>query len=65
MSQEPIFVGKREASALLGVSVRTIENLLRNGELVARRIGRRIVIPRQALIEFAKRDHGTNVRVVR
>jgi excisionase family DNA binding protein len=62
MTQDSIFVGKREAALLLDISIRTIENLIRNHELPARRIGRRVVIPRQSLIEFSRRDHATQMR---
>jgi excisionase family DNA binding protein len=56
---EQLLVSKREAAAMLGLSVRTLENLLSLKELPARRIGRRCLIERQALERFARRDHRT------
>jgi excisionase family DNA binding protein len=56
---EPLLVSKRCAAAMLGLSVRTLENLLSLKELPARRIGRRCLIERQALERFARRDHCT------
>jgi excisionase family DNA binding protein len=56
---ESLLVSKREAAGMLGLSVRTLENLIGLKELPARRIGRRCLIERQALEKFAKRDHGT------
>jgi excisionase family DNA binding protein len=57
--KEQLLISKREAAAVLGVSVRTLENLLSLKELPARRIGRRCLIERRALEVFAKRDHKT------
>jgi len=54
---EPILVSKREAASLLSVCPRTIDNLVARRELPVRRIGRRVLIPRRALEQFARRDH--------
>lgn len=56
---EQLLISKREAAAMLGLSVRTLENLLSLRELPARRIGRRCLIERAALERFARRDHRT------
>ena len=56
---ESILVSKRDSAAMLGVSVRTLENLIHWKELPVRRIGRRCLIERQALERFARRDHQT------
>jgi excisionase family DNA binding protein len=56
---EPILVGKKESASALGVSVRTIENLMNRKQLPARKVGRRTLIPYRALQEFARRDHPT------
>jgi excisionase family DNA binding protein len=60
---EPLLMSKREAAAMLGLSVRTLENLIALRELPARRIGRRCLIERQALERFARRDHKTQTYV--
>jgi len=60
-----LLVSKREAAAALGVSVRTIDNLLAHKELVARKIGRRTLIPVTELERFARRDHATTSRARR
>jgi excisionase family DNA binding protein len=57
-----ILASKREAARLLCLSVRTIDNLIRSKELTARRVGRRVLVPRAALEAFARRDHKTLVR---
>lgn len=56
---EQLLVSKRDAAAMLGLSIRTLENLISLKELPARRIGRRCMIERQALERFARRDHRT------
>jgi excisionase family DNA binding protein len=47
----------QESAVVLGVSPRTIQNLISTGKLLAKRIGRRVVIHKSALEEFAHRDH--------
>ena len=56
---EHLLVSKRQAAAMLGLSVRTLENLISLKELPVRRVGRRCLVERQALEKFAKRDHAT------
>lgn len=52
-----LLVTKREAAFALSVSVRTVENFIRRKALVARKIGRRTLIPLRSLEAFARRDH--------
>ena len=56
---ESILVSKREAEQALSLSVRTLDNLIVRKELTARRVGRRVLIPRAELERFARRDHKT------
>ena len=51
---EPILVSRKDAAALLGLSLRSIDNLLARGQLAARKIGRRTLILRAALERFAQ-----------
>ena len=53
---DKILVSKKEAAAALGVSLRTVENLIASKQLDARRIGRRRLIPRASLEKLARRD---------
>jgi len=55
--QTPLLVSKRDAAALLSLCVRTVDNLIATKKLPARRIGRRVLIPYAALVQFARRDH--------
>ena len=54
---DPILISKREAAKTLSISLRSLDYLLASKEICARRIGRRVLIPRRALEEFARRDH--------
>lgn len=56
---DAILISKREAALLLGVSPRTVDTLITNGELPTRRIGRRVLASRVSLEKFARRDHPT------
>ncbi len=63
MKSESIFISRQIAAGMLDVSLRTLENLIAAKQIPVRRIGRRVVISRQALEEFARRDHATTNRV--
>ena len=54
-NQEKLFVGRDTAAEMLDVSTRTIDDAIRAGSLEAFRIGRRVLIRRDALIQFAER----------
>lgn len=53
---EKLLLGKRESARVLGVSVRMIDYLIAQGELTARRIGRRVLLHYQDLREFAEKE---------
>lgn len=59
LSAQPILVPIRQAAELLGVSVRTVQNLITVKELPSRKIGRRRLIPYSALQALARRDSDT------
>jgi excisionase family DNA binding protein len=59
-AQTKLMLNKREAAEMLSLSVRTIENLIANGELKFRRIGKRVLIPLQILAQFTRGDHSTS-----
>lgn len=50
-----ILVGRVDAAFLLGVSPRTVDNLVLRGELRARRIGARVLFLRSELETFARK----------
>ena len=50
---------KRDTAATLGISVRTLENLVAVREIIPRRIGRRVLFDVREIERFARRDHKT------
>ena len=56
---EPLLHTKNEAALMLRVCPRTIDNLIAAKELPTRKIGRRVLIPRTALLAFTRNDHPT------
>lgn len=57
-----IFHGKRETAAMLGISVRTLENLIAMREISPRHIGRRVLFDEKEIERFARRDHRTKAQ---
>jgi excisionase family DNA binding protein len=57
MTNPKLLFSKKSAAAMLDLSVRTVDYLLASGELEYRKIGRKVLIPSQALTQFASRDH--------
>jgi len=53
MKTEQLFVGRETAADLISVSTRTIDDAIRAGQLEAYRLGRRVLIGREALVAFA------------
>ena len=56
---ENILISKKDAAKALSISLRTLDNLIAAKALIVRKIGSRVLIPRRALDEFARRDHFT------
>jgi excisionase family DNA binding protein len=58
---EPVrlLFSQKEAAHILGVSVRTVQNLIAARMLPVRRVGRRVLIHRKDLELFARGDHPT------
>jgi len=52
---EKLFYGRDAAAGMLDISTRVLDDAIRAGELRAFRIGRRVLIRRDVLIEFAER----------
>jgi excisionase family DNA binding protein len=52
-----ILYTKREAAQLLSISLRSLDYLIFSRQLPARRIGRRVLVHRDAVEQFARRDH--------
>lgn len=54
-----LLCSKKEAADALGVSLRTVDNLIGRKELGVRRVGRRVLVPVVELERFTRRDHLT------
>jgi excisionase family DNA binding protein len=51
-----ILYSMKEAAASLSISLSTIEQLIAQGDLAVRRIGKRVLVPRTELEKLARRD---------
>jgi excisionase family DNA binding protein len=56
---EALALSKVEAAQLLGVSLRTVDRLIALKQLPVRRLGRRVLIPRNSLHNLLRADHPT------
>ncbi len=56
---EQLLVSKHSTAATLGISVRTLENLVAMREIIPRRIGKRVLFEAREIERFARRDHRT------
>jgi excisionase family DNA binding protein len=58
-----LLCSKKEAADALGVSLRTVDNLIGHRELAVRRVGRRVLIPAKEIERFTRHDHQTQPSV--
>jgi excisionase family DNA binding protein len=56
-SNSKLLFSKKDAALLLSLSIRSLEYLIASKELTVRRVGKRILIPRQTLEQFVRSDH--------
>jgi len=59
---EPLLFGRKAASILLSVSIRTIDYALSRQEFEVRKVGRRKLITNRSLKSWANRNHYGSVR---
>lgn len=59
MDTKKLAVGIEEAAVLLSVSPRFVRNLIRSQTIVARKVGRRTLIPVRSLERFLRKDHAS------
>jgi len=55
----PLLLSVEQTSKLLNLSVRTVKRLLDRKELVRRKIGSSVRIPRSSIDAFLRKDHDT------
>jgi excisionase family DNA binding protein len=58
---DQILVSRRVAANALSISIRKLDYLIAEKEIQVKRIGRRCLIPRRSLEEFARRDHPNHI----
>jgi excisionase family DNA binding protein len=58
-STEKVLYTKRETAHLLSISLRSLDYLIFSQQLPTRRIGRRVLVHRDSIEQFARRDHTT------
>ncbi len=58
---EKFLFSKKEAAYSLAISLRSLEYRIANGELNTRRIGSRVLIPREELRRFASGNHYNSI----
>jgi excisionase family DNA binding protein len=56
---EALAMSKADAARMLGVSLRTVDRLIALKHLPVRRLGRRVLIPRNGLQSLLRGDHST------
>jgi excisionase family DNA binding protein len=54
---EKVLYTKREAAQLLSISLRSLDYLIVSQQLPTRRIGRRVLVHRESIDQFARTDH--------
>ena len=55
--QNKLMYSKPEAAELLSISLRKLDDLIAMKELSVRRVGRRVLVTYEALLQFTKHDH--------
>lgn len=50
---EQILLSKRQTAQVLSISIRTLDKLIQSRKLLVRKIGRRVLISRSAIEQFA------------
>jgi excisionase family DNA binding protein len=50
----PLLVSRQESARALGISLRMLDYLVTRGEIEVRKVGRRTLIPRRAIEQFAR-----------
>lgn len=56
---DPLLISRTEGARALGIGIRTLDGMIRRGELSICRIGRRVLIERSELEKFARGEQRT------
>jgi excisionase family DNA binding protein len=52
MISEPLALRRREAAKVLGLSVTTVDRAIKRGDLIAKRYGTRVLVPRTEIARY-------------
>jgi len=61
-SNEPILYSRRMATEALLMSMRTLDQFIKVGEIKPIRVGRKVLIPRSEVLRFARSHHQSPFR---
>jgi excisionase family DNA binding protein len=61
VSLEPLLLTRRQAASYLSLSLRSVDYLLQQKRLNARRVGKRVLIPRAECERFARTDQKQSI----
>ena len=59
---EKFLFNRKEAALSLGISVRSLDYLISRRELETRRIGKKVLVPRESLRKFARANHTEGIK---
>lgn len=59
---EKLLYNRREAASLPSVSIQSLDKLVRRGKLRCVRVGKRLLIPPEALHEFTRQKNASPLR---
>jgi len=54
---DKLLYDRREAARLLSLSLRTLDHLIAEHQLIVRRVGRRVLVPHGSLEKFVRAHH--------
>ena len=54
---EPVLLSRKQAAALLSISVRALDYLVQRGDIKTKRVGKRVLIHYDEIKRFARADH--------
>jgi len=64
MHEKPLLWSRSEAAVQLGISGRKVDELIKEGTLPSMSIGRRVLVPRQAVLDWVEAQTRYNPRCV-
>jgi len=59
---EKFLFARKEAAYSIGVSIRSVDYLIAKGDLVTRRVGKKVLVTRESLRLFARGHHPEAIR---